>query len=113
LVRAVANFASERNISGSLVAYRLFSAGVIDEPMWSKVSGELRRLWLMQKAAKKQKAKEDTNSGPSYYVVKRYKLGHSLVDFVGRTVQEGILTASKAGKILDVKPGNVYNLIGA
>jgi len=113
LVRDVANFASERNISGSLVAYRLFSAGVIDEPMWSKVSGELRRLWLMQKAAKKQKAKEDTNSGPSYYVVKRYKLGHSLVDFVGRTVQEGILTASKAGKILDVKPGNVYNLIGA
>lgn len=110
LVRAVASFARARNISGSLVAYRLFSTGVIDELMWSKVSGELRRLWL---TAKKQKAKKDAGSGPSYYVVKRYKLGHSLVNFVGRTVQEGILTATKAGKILDVKPGNVYNLIGA
>ena len=93
-----------------MVAYRLFSAGIISMDMWTKVSEKLRKLWLMQKAASKE-GREDAN-GPSYYVVKRHKVGGALLDLVNRTMREGALTVTKASKVLGVKPANVYNLVG-
>jgi len=110
LVRAVSQRARNINVSGSMVAYRLYSAGIITIEVWNNVSEKLRRLWLMHKAA--QKEDREDGSGPSYYVVKRHKVGGAVIDLVNRTMREGVLTATKAGKMLGVKPANVYNLIG-
>jgi Zn-dependent peptidase ImmA (M78 family) len=110
LIQAVASRGRSINVSGSMVAYRLFSAGIISMDMWTKVSEKLRKLWLMQKAASKE-GREDAN-GPSYYVVKRHKVGGALLDLVNRTMREGALTVTKASKVLGVKPANVYNLVG-
>lgn len=110
LIQAVANHGRRINVSGSMVAYRLYSAGIISFDAWSTVSEKLRKLWLMQKAAQKD-VKED-GSGPSYYVVKRHKVGGAIIDLVNRTMREGALTATKASKMLGVKPANVYNLVG-
>lgn len=110
LIRAVFNRGRGINVSGSMVAYRLYSAGIIGIDMWMKISEKLRKLWLLQKAASKDD-RED-GSGPSYYVVKRHKVGAALLNLVNRTLREGALTATKASKVLGVKPANVYNLVG-
>ncbi|MGE4407058.1 ImmA/IrrE family metallo-endopeptidase [Pseudomonas sp.] len=110
LLVAVSRYGARINVSGSLVAYRLFAVGLIGQVSWVKLSEELRALWLSSKAAKKEE-RED-GSGPSYYVVKRHKVGGALIELVNRTMREGALTATKAGRVLGVKPANVYNLVG-
>lgn len=110
LLMAVSQFGASINVSGSLVAYRLLSAGIINHASWEKLSEKLRELWLRSKAAKKDEREE--GNGPSYYVVKRHKVGNALLELVHRTMREGALTATKAGRVLGVKPANVYNLVG-
>lgn len=110
LIRSISGRARDINVSGSMVAYRLYSAGIIGIDTWTSVSDKLRKLWLMQKAA--QKEGRGDGSGPSYYVVKRHKVGGAIIDLVNRTMREGVLTATKASKVLGVKPANVYNLVG-
>ncbi|MFG0924673.1 ImmA/IrrE family metallo-endopeptidase [Pseudomonas sp. CJQ_8] len=110
LLHKISAFARSINISGSLVAYRLFTSGVIQENTWSALSQKFRELWAAQKAAAKEG--RDGSSGPSYYVVRRHKLGGAIVNLVQRTMREGALTATKAGRVLGVKPANVYNLVG-
>lgn len=110
LLAQVASFGKERNVSGSLVAYRLFLRDSISQELWIDISTRLRKLWYSQKAAEKQK-KEDL-SGPNYYVVRRHKVGNALVGLVQRSLLDGAITATKAGRVLGVKPANVYNLVG-
>lgn len=110
LVMKIAGFARNINVSGSLVAYRLFTSGVITQHTWSLTSKKFREMWAAQKAAAKDG--RDGLGGPSYYVVKRHKLGGAIVSLVNRTMREGAITATKAGRVLGVKPANVYNLVG-
>ncbi|KTB93669.1 hypothetical protein AO069_15870 [Pseudomonas syringae pv. syringae PD2774] len=110
LVQRIAGFAKAINVSGSLVAYRIFSAGKISFDTWSAAAQQLRDYWAAQKLAAKDG--KDSSSGPSYYVVKRHKLGGAIVDLVQRTMQDGALTATKAAKVMGVKPANVYNMVG-
>lgn len=110
LAQKVAGFAKSINVSGSLVAYRLLRSGVIQQDTWNILSQKFRELWAAQKAAAKEG--RDDSSGPSYYVVRRHKLGGAIVNLVQRTMREGALTATKAGRVLGVKPANVYNLVG-
>ncbi|WLH92817.1 XRE family transcriptional regulator [Pseudomonas sp. FP453] len=110
LTQKISGFARSINVSGSLVAYRLFTSGVIQQDTWNTLSQKFRELWAAQKAAAKEG--RDGSSGPSYYVVRRHKLGGAIVNLVQRTMREGALTATKAGRVLGVKPANVYNLVG-
>ncbi|NMY22830.1 XRE family transcriptional regulator [Pseudomonas sp. WS 5410] len=110
LTQKIAGFAKSINVSSSLVAYRLFTSGAIQQDTWNTLSQKFRELWVAQKAAAKEG--RDGSSGPSYYVVKRHKLGGAIVNLVQRTMREGALTATKAGRVLGVKPANVYNLVG-
>jgi len=110
LTQKISGFAKSINVSSSLVAYRLFASGVIEQDTWNTLSQKFRELWAAQKAAAKEG--RDSSSGPSYYVVKRHKLGGAIVNLVQRTMREGALTATKAGRVLGVKPANVYNLVG-
>lgn len=109
LTQEIAGFARNINVSGSLVAYRLYTAGLVQADTWNRVSQKFREMWAAQKAAAKEG--RDESSGPSYYVVRRHKLGGAIVDLVQRTMREGALTATKAGRVLGVKPANVYNLV--
>lgn len=102
-------YATARNVSASMLAYKLFRMDLLDENMWREVSAAFRRFWI--NARNDKRANRDPNgTGPSYYVVKRYKLGGSLVNLVDRMMSTGVLTTTRAGKILDVGPKNVDNL---
>jgi Zn-dependent peptidase ImmA (M78 family)/transcriptional regulator with XRE-family HTH domain len=56
-----------------------------------------------------QEKNKQSDGGPSYYVVKRHKLG-SLVKLVQRLTYSGALTTTKAGMLLDVRPLKLHRL---
>lgn len=105
----ISGYAAARNVSASMLAYKLFRMDLLDERMWRAISAAFRRFWI--NARDDKRANRDPNgTGPSYYVVKRHKLGSSLVNLVDRMMSAGVLSTTRAGKILDVGPKNVDNL---
>lgn len=110
ITRDIGVFADARNVSRTMVAYRLFQAGKVSRASWQSLTERFREMWLQEKAVSKQ-PKEKGSSGPTYYVVRRHRLGGALVDLVRRTLAEGILTPTKAGRVLGVRPNNVATLV--
>jgi Zn-dependent peptidase ImmA (M78 family) len=106
----ITKFARQRNLSSSMVAYKLFRVGGLDEARWSKIHQDFRERWLEVRDENRQRSHESTG-GPSYYMIRRHRVGQSLINFVDRMLASGALTTTKAGTILDVKPKNVQNLI--
>lgn len=103
-------FADQRQISRSLVAYRLFSAGRLSERVWQDLSARFRQEWLQTRAAQRERSR-GREGGPNYYVVRRHRLGSALLRFVARNMNEGMLTPTRAGKVLGVKPRSVHPLL--
>jgi Zn-dependent peptidase ImmA (M78 family) len=108
-VRAISQFARTRNISRPMVAYKLLRLGIIALARWRELDKYYEDEWH---AAQAHDASKDQNEGgPNYYVVKRHRLGHALLDLVRNSLAEGFLTHTKAGRVLGVKPRNVDPLI--
>ncbi len=104
----LADFAAARHISRSMVAYKLFRTGTIREAKWRELDTIIRQEWQDRQGQTKEKRSE---GGPSYYVVRRHRLGPALLNLVSRSVNDGTLTPTKAGKVLGVKPRNVDPLL--
>lgn len=111
LARQITDFANERLVSRSLVAYRLFRAGVLDHGVWRNLTETFKGEWLRNRAAQRERARGQ-DGGPNYYIVRRHRLGSALLSFVARNMSEGILTPTRASKVLGVKPRSVHTLLG-
>lgn len=109
-VDRVTKFAQERLLSRTMVAYRLRRVGKIGQATWEQLRSEFQRQWLAVRESQRIRAKE-TEGGPNYYVVRRHRVGLALLDFARRSLNEGTLTPTKAGKVLGVKPRNVEPLL--
>lgn len=108
----VSTFANIRNLSRSMVAYKLHRSGVIQQETWRRLSINFREQWLQARADRRERgANEPQPGGPNYYVVRRHRVGKALISLVQRMMAAGTLTTSKAGKVLGVKPKNVQALI--
>jgi len=107
----VSQFSFSKKISSSHIAYRLYLRGDIDKQSWMDLRNFFRVKWLEQRKKLKEKASQ-TDGGPSFYIVKNYKLG-ALVGLVQRLTYAGSLTTTKAGMLLDVKPLKVHRLFEA
>lgn len=103
----LSEFANARKLSRKMVADRLLLSGLITQSEWNQISGRLREEW-----ERRETTEEKVQSGgPSYYSVKRHRLGPALRSLVQRGLAEGSLTYTKAAHILDVKPLNVRQLL--
>jgi len=109
-ITEISEFAEARRLSRPMVAYKLLRAGVINKPMWSELSAHFHTEWLAfrQRQTERQRASE---SGPSYYVVRRHRVGPALLGLVRRSIDEGNITYTKASRVLGVKPRNVEPLL--
>ncbi len=112
LTTHIAEFARGRHLSQSMVAYKLYREGFIDHDSWASLSALFRNQWIQNRNNVREQSRE-AEGGPNYYVVKRHKVGPSLIQFAKRMLAEGAITTTKAGKVLDVKPQNVHQLISA
>lgn len=110
LVDSIGKFAGRRRISRAMVAYRVFRMGAITSKTWGDLNKRFRQDWLERKEreALKQATRE---GGPSYYVVRRHRIGKALLDLAGRSLGEGLLTYTKAGRLLGVRARNVEPLL--
>jgi Zn-dependent peptidase ImmA (M78 family)/transcriptional regulator with XRE-family HTH domain len=104
------SFAKERNLSSSMVAYKLFRQGVISQNKWLRLSKVFRTHWNQSKSEQRVKSK-NAAGGPNYFIVRRHRIGNALIDVVKRMMLEGALTTTKAGQVLGVKAKNVQTLI--
>jgi Zn-dependent peptidase ImmA (M78 family)/transcriptional regulator with XRE-family HTH domain len=110
VLRATEELARAWNVSQSLVTYRYLRRGWISYQMAGELFGyfedRLRRFKQQNRASRDS---EDT--GPSYYIVRRHRLGRALLDVVRRGLQGDVITHTKAAKILGVGPASVGPLL--
>jgi Zn-dependent peptidase ImmA (M78 family) len=102
-------FAVERHLSNSMVAYSLLRGGFITEDSWRTLASQFRAQWRRSRDAQREGQRD--GEGPSYYVVRRHRLGSALLRFVSRSMAAGSLSPTKAGQVLGVKPRSVAPLL--
>lgn len=106
----VSDFARTRNVSRTMVAYRLLRSGLIEPPRWTELREHFRDQWLTHKEDVRARRREQ-DGGPSYYVVRRHRVGGHLLSTVTYLTRTGSMTTVKAGRVLGVKPKNVARLL--
>lgn len=110
VARTVEQISKTWGVSEAMAAYRLFRLGLLPIEIYRDLSAAFAARWRAVRQKQKEEAK-DNEGGPSYYVVKRFKLGNALVDVVRRTLRDNLLTHTKAAKVLGVKPSSVERLV--
>lgn len=111
--RRIGEFALDRNLSASMVAYKLYRMGTINFERWKLLSETFRTMWIARRNERRIRAREQEIHGPTYYPVRRHRIGKALLELVGSMMRAGTITTSKAGKVLGVKAKNVQNLLDA
>jgi hypothetical protein len=91
-----------------MVAYKLLRVNIISNARWRELDRHYEDEWI---AAQAKAVNSERNGGPTYYVLKRHRLGHALLSLVKNSLAEGFLTHTKAGQVLGVKPRNVDPLV--
>ena len=108
-IAVVTDHANRWRVSRQMVAYNLFKAKRITLEAWRALEAGIRERWMTERRRAKEQSK--SASGPSYYVVRRHRLGHAMLDFARHYTDAGALSPSKAAKVLGVKPRSVYPLL--
>ena len=93
-----------------MVAYKLHRVGAFSFERFQQFKAAYRQAFLARKAAEKDRNAEKDN-GPTYYIVRKHRVGTTLIRFVERMIHEGNLSTTKAGKVLGVGAHNVYALL--
>ena len=106
----ISSFAQHRNLSHTMVAYRLLRSGCIDQPTFNILRARFTNRWQYEREKRRESVSESAG-GPSYYVVCRYRVGTALLSLTGRMMGSGALSTTKAAKILGVKPRQVGSLL--
>lgn len=103
----VGDFARRRNVSASMVAYRLYSLSMLAHADWQALSRHYRDKWAARRKAERGKAR----GGPDYYAVRRHRLGTRMLEVVSPLVASGDLTTTKAGRLLAVGASQVHRVL--
>ncbi len=104
----ISNYALTTKVSNSHIAYRLYREGFIKKALWGQLSEFYFQQWSTHRDRKKEKMKQ-SSGGPSYYLVKKYKLG-ALVSLAQRFAYSGTLSTTKTGLLLGIRPLKVHRL---
>ena len=110
LIDLVTAFANERNVSRTMVVLKLYRSSLISREMWQRASEQFRSEWIAARDARRLSARTQ-EGGPTYYIMRRHRIGNALIDTVNRMMLAGALTTTKAGTVLGVKPKNVAPLM--
>ena len=110
IIEEISSYADKWNVSHSQLAYRLYLRGDYSIELWKYLGNHFRELWIDQRKKEKKKNKE-SDSGPSAYVLRRYRLGDALIKTVEGFIRSGAISTTKAGLLLETKPLKVDQLI--
>ena len=105
----IGEFVRYRHLSRAMVAYAALRRGLITSEVYRDLTDRFRSQWIQARRSRREAGAQGT--GPSYYVVRRHRLGNALLELTGRMMDTGALTTSKAAKILGVKAASVAALM--
>lgn len=108
-VERIAHFSMKKNLSNSMVAYRLFLDGVIERNEWEEFRAFFTSKWIESREKRRQESR-GSSGGPSYYVIRKHRLGENLISTVHNMIYEGLLTTVKAGRVLGINPKKIQNV---
>ena len=108
--RRIDEFARPRNLSRTMVAYRLLRSNRIDRRAFDRLRASFHERWRQQRDRQRAKARE-SESGVDYYVVRQHRVGQALLGFARRMMDSGALSTTKAARILGVKPAHVGRML--
>ena len=111
VAKVIRKVATSRNISEAMVAYRFWRTDRIDGSVYNKLVKWYTERWQKTKDKQRELSREESSSSPSYYTVRKHRLGNALIDLVGHALRSNELTHTKAAKMLGVKPSSVEPLL--
>ena len=111
LLNVISQSAAEWKVSESMVAYRLWRTGAVSDDSYGELVSLFAARWQAFKQGERDKKRPEERSGPSYYRVRKFRLGDALVRFVGRALRAEEVSHTKAAKLLGVKAGSVEPLL--
>jgi len=107
----VEKVAALHRVSEPMIAYRLWRGTCISTETYQQLAARYHARWREQRQRNRERVREYDEKGPTYYTVRRHRLGQGLISLVGRMLVANELTHTKAGKMLGVKPSNVGPLL--
>ena len=93
----IGQFARVRNLSRTMVAYRLLRANRPDQSTFERLQADFRDQWRRRRGRHRATARESAG-GPSYYVVRRHRVGPGLLGFTRRMLDSGALSTDQGGQ---------------
>lgn len=99
-------------VSEAMIAYRMWRKGILSAETYSTLAAYYAERWRAFKERQRERGKENEN-GPSYFVIKKHKLGQPILNLVGEAIRSNEMTYTKAAQVLGVSPNNVKKLISS
>ena len=109
-VNAIDAFAATRNVSRSMIAYKLYRARRISDTQWGNLQTHYREHWTRERERRKEQDRK-AGGGPSANVILRSWLGPALLETTRRLLHAGDLSTTKASKVLGVRPTRVDKVL--
>lgn len=109
VLRTASQIADAWNVSEGVVTYRFLRDDRITQGTAGALFNVFRERWRRERQRSKEAASD--SSGPTYYIVRRHRLGAALLGVVRRAIQEEALTHTRAAKILGVSPSSIDQLL--
>lgn len=101
-INEIDDLAAKWKVSSRLVAFRLLRQKAINQQQYEQLGKIFFERWQAER--KKRKAKDrSSDSHPSYYTIKRHRVGTALVDVSERLLRSGELSTTRAATVLGVR----------
>ena len=105
---SISAFASDHNLSRGMVTYQLLRGDQINAVQYQQLTERFYNDWRRSKERDPGKPRE---RGPNRYVVLRHRLGPALVGLARRALDDGMLSPTKASRLLGVNAGAVRSFL--
>ena len=108
----ISEFASARNLSRSMVAYKAYRSDLITHSTYRSLDSMFRSQWVRERARQREKTRQN-DGGPDYYLIRRHRTGQGLIQLANQMMRSGAFSTSEAAKVLGVRPTQVGEMVSS
>jgi Zn-dependent peptidase ImmA (M78 family) len=101
-IEAIDFLAARWKVSSRLLAFRLLRESAINRQQFEQLGKFFFERWEARRTKQKAKSR-GSEGGPSYYVLKRHRVGAALLDASERLLRSGELSTTRAATVLGVR----------
>ena len=110
VVDKINTFSEERNVSRAMVTYNAYRANLINVSEYRIFSRFFREQWEAQREQERLRL-QNTEFRIDPYVIRRHRIGRSMLTFTKQMMEAGVFSTTKAAKVLGVRPKQVQRML--